>query len=153
MIGRTSLHGLPLHVNWSPLFFYPARPCVSEANARRRNNSICSIWCQSTPRSSQPTPTHRTRSRFILSRPFTARNMDQRRATTTTKCLKKRAIQTSRDREMTSTCGDFLLFSHPRESLSNVEKTIHTRCLFFCLFYYQFRRNLNRFSFLITIIN
>ena len=37
-IGHILLHGLPLPANWSPQFSYQDPQCVSEVNARRKNN-------------------------------------------------------------------------------------------------------------------
>lgn len=84
MIGLTSSPGLPSPANLLPRFFCPAPPFAFEASGRRKNNSICSIWCQSTRRSSLPTPTRRIHSKSIpvLS---TDRNMVRHRDITITK--------------------------------------------------------------------
>lgn len=116
-IGHTSSHGPPSLASSSPPFSSPAPPCASEANARRKNNSICSIWCQSILRSSRLTPTHLIRSRSIQEL-STARNTGQRRGTTITK-------------------GPLIGIGMTRSSahfiklLRKIFKKIHTRCLAF----------------------
>lgn len=82
--GRTSSHGPPSPANSSPPFSCPDPPSAFEASARKKNSSTCSIWCQSTHRSSLHT-TRPTLSRSIPSKASTAHNTDRVRDTTTTK--------------------------------------------------------------------
>lgn len=85
MIGHTLWLGLRLPVNWSLLFSYQDPLCVSEVNARRKNNWIYNTWCQSTLKNSRRTLIHLTRNKSTHNRLSMARNTDLHQVTTITK--------------------------------------------------------------------
>lgn len=83
MTGHTLLHGLLLLANLSLLFSCLVQLFVSEANARRKNNWTCSIWCRFIHRNNQRTHIHHTHNKSIHNKLSMALSTDQHQVTTT----------------------------------------------------------------------